>query len=37
MTLQALRDIGVDLADGDQVALEQPLAVLLSDGYFGIR
>ncbi|HEI9905350.1 TPA: diguanylate cyclase [Serratia marcescens] len=37
VTLQALRDIGVDLADGDQVALEQPLAVLLSDGYFGIR
>ncbi len=37
VTLQALRDVGVDLADGDQVALEQPLAVLLSDGYFGIR
>ena len=37
VTLQALRDIGVDLADGDQVAQEQPLAVLLSDGYFGIR
>ena len=37
VTLQALRDIGIDLADGDQVALEQPLAVLLSDGYFGIR
>ena len=37
VTLQALRDVGVDLAEGDQVALEQPLAVLLSDGYFGIR
>lgn len=37
VTLQALRDIAIDLADGDQVALEQPLAVLLSDGYFGIR
>ncbi len=24
-------------AEGDQVALEQPLAVLLSDGHFGIR
>ncbi|MBI6154353.1 diguanylate cyclase [Serratia surfactantfaciens] len=37
VTLQALRDVGVDLADGDLVALEQPLTVLLSDGYFGIR
>ncbi|WON75817.1 diguanylate cyclase [Serratia sp. UGAL515B_01] len=37
VTLEALRTIGVDLVDGDTVAVEQPLNHLLDSGYFGIR
>lgn len=37
ITLNMLQAIGVDLADGDTVALEQPLSELLNGGYFGIR
>jgi EAL domain-containing protein (putative c-di-GMP-specific phosphodiesterase class I) len=37
ITLNTLQALGVDLADGDAVAREQPLTELLSGGYFGIR
>ncbi|AKG67724.1 diguanylate cyclase [Serratia fonticola] len=37
VTLSALTAIGVDLVDGDTVALELPLSDLLSGGYFGIH
>ncbi|MGN7974819.1 diguanylate cyclase [Serratia sp. 22264] len=37
ITLNTLQAIGVDLVDGDTVALELPLSELLSSGYFGIR
>lgn len=37
ITLNTLQAIGVDLVDGDIVALELPLSELLSSGYFGIR
>lgn len=37
VTLTTLTAIGVDLVDGDTIALEQPLELLLNGGYFGIR
>ncbi|HFI5308796.1 diguanylate cyclase [Serratia liquefaciens] len=37
ITLNTLQAIGIDLSDGDAIALEQSLTELLSGGYFGIR
>lgn len=37
VTLNALTAIGIDLVDGDAIALELPLIDLLSGGYFGVR